>query len=288
MENSGKVALGLVSLGLLFLSVVVATVLHKKRTNKGIIVWLNGASSSGKSSICREFIKQRKDFERISFDEQLHKIQIELMVKEKPMEAKKVYALKEGVDDNELVAIWDKMFSEEQQEELLHQQRQLIKKQTGCKFDYGLVDKVERIARNGKNVIVDSYISDKENLEEIVNKLADKYTVLFVGIYSPLEVLEAREQKRENRVTGNARSQYKRVHAHGIYDLIIDSSVLKTEQIVQIINNYLKIGQHPMAFRLLKKYGCLGLSRKEVEELEAEEDEQLGDEEKDLIEERVS
>ena len=45
-----------------------------------------------------------------------------------------------------------------------------------------------------------------------------------VGVFAPLEVLEARERERGDRMIGLARWQYERVHRDMTYELEIDTS----------------------------------------------------------------
>jgi chloramphenicol 3-O phosphotransferase len=46
-----------------------------------------------------------------------------------------------------------------------------------------------------------------------------------VGLFAPLEVLEARERERGDRELGLARWQYDRVHQGVVYDLELDTAV---------------------------------------------------------------
>ena len=48
-------------------------------------------------------------------------------------------------------------------------------------------------------------------------------TLLFVGFFAPLDVLEARERERVDRVIGLTRGQVDRVHRGIAYDLEIDA-----------------------------------------------------------------
>jgi chloramphenicol 3-O phosphotransferase len=49
-------------------------------------------------------------------------------------------------------------------------------------------------------------------------------TLRTVGVFAPLEVLEARERERGDRLIGLARWQYDRVHRGRRYDLELDTS----------------------------------------------------------------
>lgn len=72
---------------------------------------------------------------------------------------------------------------------------------------------VAACALAGNNLIVDHVLLERQWLQECVALLADM-TVFFVGIHCPLPTLEAREQARGDRTPGLARAQYDRVHAH--------------------------------------------------------------------------
>lgn len=76
----------------------------------------------------------------------------------------------------------------------------------------------------GNNLIVDHVLLERQWLEECVALLAN-IAVFFVGIHCPLQMLEARERARGDRTAGLARAQFDRVHAHRLYDLEVDSSL---------------------------------------------------------------
>ena len=78
-------------------------------------------------------------------------------------------------------------------------------------------------AAAGNNVIVDHVLENEEWLRECLDVLTDS-RVLFVGVLCPLAELERRESKRD-RMQGLAKWQFDRVHAHGTYDLQVDTSV---------------------------------------------------------------
>ena len=75
----------------------------------------------------------------------------------------------------------------------------------------------------GNNIIVDHVLEGTQWLQECIRLLAN-FPTLFVGVRCPLEELERREGKR-NRKNGTARYQFDRVHAHGVYDLEVDTSI---------------------------------------------------------------
>lgn len=86
---------------------------------------------------------------------------------------------------------------------------------------------VAALAAGGVNLIVDHVLQDPAWLRECVERLAGG-PVLFVGVRCPLEELERREAGRD-REPGTARYQYDRVHAHGLYDVEVDTSIDSVE-----------------------------------------------------------
>ena len=79
------------------------------------------------------------------------------------------------------------------------------------------------LVEEGLNVILDDVIYDSRVLQTAVQILPAQQ-VFFVGIRCPLEIAEAREIARGNRAKGGARTFHDLVHAHGIYDLEVDSA----------------------------------------------------------------
>ena len=73
-------------------------------------------------------------------------------------------------------------------------------------------------------------------------------------VRGPLDVLEQREQQRQDRTLGQARAQFDLVHAHGVYDLEVDTSLASPEQCAQQVIERLQSDLPPLAFRTLA--GC--------------------------------
>lgn len=86
----------------------------------------------------------------------------------------------------------------------------------------GMRQSVAAMARAGNNLIVDDVLIDNE-MAEYAALLAD-FTLRTVGVFAPLDVLEARERERGDRLIGLARWQYDRVHRGRRYDLELDTS----------------------------------------------------------------
>jgi chloramphenicol 3-O phosphotransferase len=86
----------------------------------------------------------------------------------------------------------------------------------------GMRSAISAMAREGSNLIVDDVLIEDE-MAEYAALLAD-CTFRTVGVFAPLDVLEARERERGDRLIGLARWQYDRVHRGKRYDLEVDTS----------------------------------------------------------------
>ncbi len=71
------------------------------------------------------------------------------------------------------------------------------------------------------HVILDTPLG-QTSLRECV-RLLHAHPVLFVRVDCPLEELERREQLRSDRRPGQARAQIDKIHGHGVYDLAVDT-----------------------------------------------------------------
>ena len=84
------------------------------------------------------------------------------------------------------------------------------------------------------NVIVDEVCVSPGSFESW-QKMLSNYTAFYVGVDAPVEVLEAREKERPDRVAGSARAQYELVHRGHSYDLRLDTSKQSLEECVNLI-----------------------------------------------------
>ena len=101
------------------------------------------------------------------------------------------------------------------------------------------------------DLIVDDVIPDAKTLENTIDALAP-FTVLFVRVECALEVAERRERERGDRTIGLARGLAPVVHAHGLYDLTVDSVAASPAECAAIIHDRLLNGPAPTAFAELR------------------------------------
>jgi chloramphenicol 3-O phosphotransferase len=77
---------------------------------------------------------------------------------------------------------------------------------------------IAAMAHDGNDLIVDDVMLGRDAAQQYRELLA-QHEVHFVGLFAPLDVLEARERQRGDRLIGLARWQYHRVHSGIAYDL---------------------------------------------------------------------
>jgi chloramphenicol 3-O phosphotransferase len=106
------------------------------------------------------------------------------------------------------------------------------------------------LASKGNDVIIDDVIFDSRILKEAVNSL-HTFNALFVAVRCPFEIAEQREQARGNRTQGLVKAHYDLVHSHGIYDFEVDTSTLTAMECAIQIKDRFQNGIPPDALRRL-------------------------------------
>ena len=86
----------------------------------------------------------------------------------------------------------------------------------------GLRRAVAALAAEGNDLIVDDVMLEDE-LEDY-RRLLSEFDVAVVGVYASLDVLEAREKERGDRMPGLARGQFDLAHKGKVYDFTVDTS----------------------------------------------------------------
>ncbi|HEX5501033.1 MAG TPA: AAA family ATPase [Thermomicrobiales bacterium] len=118
----------------------------------------------------------------------------------------------------------------------------------GRRLISGMHRTVATLAAAGDDMIVDHVLWIPEWLRECVALWA-QHRVLFVGVHCPLPELERREWARPERsAKGVVRWQFARVHAHGRYDLEVDTATATPRECAQRIIACLHAGPPPTAF----------------------------------------
>ncbi len=110
---------------------------------------------------------------------------------------------------------------------------------------------IAALVRAGNNVIVDHVLQEAAWVRECAALLAPVRAIL-VGVHCPLAELERREAARTDRSIGLAKFQWARVHAHQLYDLEVDTSTQDLKECAGKISAYVRAGHVPTAFRRLR------------------------------------
>ena len=106
-------------------------------------------------------------------------------------------------------------------------------------------------ARSGLNLILDEVLLDDEIFRGYLCEFAG-LDVLFVGVHCSLLALEARERVRLDRAQGQARGHHELVHANKEYDVEVDSSDTSAEDCARAILARLHAGLPYGAFVRLR------------------------------------
>jgi len=205
--------------------------------SKPTIVILNGPSAAGKSSIQKELQKlMYKPYLAIGLDNFFVGVLPQTYMGGKPTElnmpAKEVAWGEYTTKDNFPIFILH--FGPE-----------------GHKVMSGMHHAIAAYAKQGNNIVVDYILYHTEWLKELVNVMKD-FNVIFVGINTPLQVIEEREKQRGTSPVGHARSHFDVVHGPDIYDLKCDTSVLTAKQCAEQIKAFIDSGKKPDAFERLR------------------------------------
>lgn len=152
---------------------------------KGKIIFINGASSSGKSTLSRALqAKLDEPFWHFSID---HLIAAKTLPVRREMQGE---------------FAWSAMRP---------------------RFFEGFHRCLPALAEAGNNLIVE-YIVETEDWLRHLLQLLEPYDVFFVGLHCPLPELERREVERGDRKIGEARQDYETTHTFVLYDFEINST----------------------------------------------------------------
>lgn len=110
---------------------------------------------------------------------------------------------------------------------------------------------VAGMALGGNDLIVDYVLSEPWRLTDCLTVL-DGIDVVFVGVHCPAGELARRELARGDREPGQAAAQLPRVHAHGHYDIECDTSLTSPRECAEAIRAALPRLPVPRAFDRLR------------------------------------
>lgn len=102
------------------------------------------------------------------------------------------------------------------------------------------------LAEAGNNLIVEHIVETEDWMHRLL-RLLQPFDVFFVGLHCPLPELERREIGRGNRKIGEARSDFEITHTFGIYDFELNTTQPLDNNVYALIAAW-KARQPPSAF----------------------------------------
>ena len=176
----------------------------------GKIIFLNGTSSSGKTTVAKELQNMLDEvYLYFSIDNYLNNL---------PSKFTGTY------DD------FNKVMSEQ-----------------GSNIIKGFHRMLTAVAKEGNNIILD-HLLESETIVRDCQKAFKDIDVLIVGLRCSLEEAERRESERPDRRKGQARSQYEIIHSYGEYDLEIDTTSAPIKDNTEKIKEFISLGKHTNMF----------------------------------------
>ena len=115
----------------------------------------------------------------------------------------------------------------------------------------GMHHAIAELSRAGNNVLADHVLVEPGWVVECATLFAGLPAYL-IGVRCPLEVLVEREASRRNRTLGQAAAQHPLVHAHVVYDFEVDTSLLGPQDCAEQVAGFLASGVPPRAFEILR------------------------------------
>lgn len=192
---------------------------------QGLIVFLNGTSSSGKTSISLE-LKNQKDipFHHLSIDDFFRNYNQYIDNTYPDMEPTR------ELDDHVVADIlFDPIIS----------------------VYYATI---KLFSEMGLNVIMDTVIDNDKWFNDFYDLLSD-HPILFVGVRCSKEELTRREQSRGDRMIGLAHSQFDNVYSYNEYDLEVNTEQFSPAECAEKILSYIKSDLEYSAFKKLSRRG---------------------------------
>ena len=207
---------------ILFISILLGIIfllfLNNQKDSSDMIIVLNGPSSSGKSSI-------QKEFQKLMMPNLWVKVGIDNLFDN---------VMPDITPEN--MSFWQSSnpirWVEESKDEAGNKIITLFVGKQGEKVVYAMNSAIAAYAQNGCNVIVD-YIAYNQDWFKDLEKKLHGFKTYYVAVEISLEALEQREQARGTSPKGHARSHYFSVYGDKQYDLKVNSEKNNTQEIAQ-------------------------------------------------------
>lgn len=209
------------------------------------VIFLNGCSSSGKTSIVKAITQESSDL-WVSFGIDTFINMIPFYKQEsylKFISGKNEYGttmhVETGVEGEKLFSVMPKF--------------------------------AEILADNGSNIIIDEVLFEEETLKSYIRHLKN-HIVYYIGVFCDLRIMQEREILRQDRCIGLSNDQINIVH-QGIlnsYDFKVDTTAISPFEAARLILKFIDENPTPKAFQLKEEHKLLD-ENKILEELKSME-----------------
>lgn len=206
------------------------------KQSKGTIVFLNGTSSAGKTTLSHALQEEMPEpYQHVALDQFRDGLPAKFRGLNSPegtTGARGLNVVPTELDSGQTVT--EVRFGED-----------------GSRLLKGMRRAIATLADTGVNVIIDDIILRTDFLVDYL-EVMENHNLYFVGVRCPLEVISERESQRLGRFPGTAESHFERCHAHGTYDIELDTSLLAPQVCAQRIRQRIEAGP-ARAFAELRK-----------------------------------
>lgn len=184
------------------------------------LIYLNGASSSGKTSIAREL--------QVVLSENYLYLGIDAFMEMMPARSNiwDTHGIADGFS-------WKRVDLPDGNTGM-----QVVAGNYGEAIEAAFVDVAVTLLRANIKLIVDNVIDGSREQFAWKERLAG-FQVCFVGVTCPLPELERREKSRGDRVAGSASEQHYRTHAGVQYDVVVDTMSASSRECAVKIADYI-------------------------------------------------
>jgi chloramphenicol 3-O phosphotransferase len=113
---------------------------------------------------------------------------------------------------------------------------------------------VNLLANHGNNVIVDEVLLSEKDLQNYINACYS-HKVYFIGVFCDLSIMQEREILRHDRAIGLSNDQLRKVHPEArAYDMKIDATNQTSFVLASSILDFINVNPNPQAF--IKNHKC--------------------------------
>lgn len=201
---------------------------------RGTIIFLNGTSSAGKTTLAHALQEQLRDpYLHIALDQFRDGMPSRFRGLNAPAGSEGERGLNVVPVNNGESTYTEVRFGE-----------------MGKRMLRGMRRAIAAMADEGNNIIIDDIILEPGFLEDYLRAFVD-HRVYFVGVMCPPEVINEREKVRPGRFPGTAVGHFAVCHAHGTYDVTVDTSKLMPDECARRVKSFIERDQ-PTAFRELR------------------------------------